>query len=244
VAEPHLVARGITVRFGGLVAVDDVSVSADRGEIVGIIGHNGAGKTTLFGAIAGTHRPDAGRVELGGRDVTRWPSHRRARAGLGRTFQRLEVFGSMSAFDNIRTAAEISARASHRSRRTAPELASAIVDRLGLGPVARRRADALPTGQARLVELGRVLAADPKVVLLDEPASGLDDVETERLAEVLTELERDGMAVLLVEHDMDLVMQLCARIYVLNLGEVIASGSPDDVRSNSQVQEAYLGSPV
>jgi branched-chain amino acid transport system ATP-binding protein len=238
-----LEAHGIGVRFGELQAVRDVDLEVDPGGIVGLIGPNGAGKTTTFNAISGV-QPCTGRVVLDGRDVSSAPVHRRAWPGLHRTFQRLEVFGSMSAFDNIRTAAEISARASHRSRRTAPELASAIVDRLGLGPVARRRADALPTGQARLVELGRVLAADPKVVLLDEPASGLDDVETERLAEVLTELERDGMAVLLVEHDMDLVMQLCARIYVLNLGEVIASGSPDDVRSNSQVQEAYLGSPV
>jgi branched-chain amino acid transport system ATP-binding protein len=238
-----LEAHGIGVRFGELQAVRDVDLEVDPGGIVGLIGPNGAGKTTTFNAISGV-QPCTGRVVLDGRDVSSAPVHRRAWLGLHRTFQRLEVFGSMSAFDNIRTAAEISARASHRSRRTAPELASAIVDRLGLGPVARRRADALPTGQARLVELGRVLAADPKVVLLDEPASGLDDVETERLAEVLAELERDGMAVLLVEHDMDLVMQLCARIYVLNLGEVIASGSPDDVRSNSQVQEAYLGSPV
>jgi branched-chain amino acid transport system ATP-binding protein len=238
-----LEAHGIGVRFGELQAVRDVDLEVDPGGIVGLIGPNGAGKTTTFNAISGV-QPCTGRVVLDGRDVSSAPVHRRAWLGLHRTFQRLEVFGSMSAFDNIRTAAEISARASHRSRRAAPELATAIVDRLGLGPVARRRADALPTGQARLVELGRVLAADPKVVLLDEPASGLDDVETERLAEVLAELERDGMAVLLVEHDMDLVMQLCARIYVLNLGEVIASGSPDDVRSNSQVQEAYLGSPV
>ena len=238
-----LEAHGIGVRFGELQAVRDVDLEVDPGGIVGLIGPNGAGKTTTFNAISGV-QPCTGRVVLDGQDVSSAPVHRRAWLGLHRTFQRLEVFGSMSAFDNIRTAAEISARASHRSRRAAPELASAIVDRLGLGPVARRRADALPTGQARLVELGRVLAAGPRVVLLDEPASGLDDVETERLAEVLTELERDGMAVLLVEHDMDLVMQLCARIYVLNLGEVIACGSPDEVRSDPQVQEAYLGSPV
>ena len=150
----------------------------------------------------------------------------------------------MTAFDNIRTAAEISARANRRSRRVAPEIARGVIDRLGLGAVADRRADALPTGQARLVELGRVLAADPKVVLLDEPASGLDEVETERLATVLTELAQDGMAVLLVEHDMDLVMQLCSRIYVLDLGSVIAAGSPEEVRDDPAVQEAYLGSPL
>ena len=238
-----LEAHGVSVRFGEHHAVRDVDLEVDPGGIVGLIGPNGAGKTTTFNAISGV-QPCTGRVVLDGQDVSGAPVHRRAWLGLHRTFQRLEVFGSMSAFDNIRTAAEIASRANHRSRRSAPAIATAIVDRLGLGPVARRRADALPTGQARLVELGRVLAAGPKVVLLDEPASGLDEVETERLAEVLTELERDGMAVLLVEHDMDLVMQLCARIYVLNLGAVIACGSPEDVRADAAVQEAYLGTPV
>jgi branched-chain amino acid transport system ATP-binding protein len=238
-----LEAHGIGVRFGAHHAVLDVDLEVDPGGIVGLIGPNGAGKTTTFNAISGV-QPCTGRVILDGHDVTDAPVHRRAWLGLHRTFQRLEVFGSMSAFDNIRTAAEIAARANARARRAAPEVAAAIVDRLGLGGVARRRADALPTGQARLVELGRVLAAGPKVLLLDEPASGLDEVETERLAAVLRELEADGMAVLLVEHDMDLVMQLCARIYVLNLGAVIACGPPDQVRADPKVQEAYLGSPV
>jgi branched-chain amino acid transport system ATP-binding protein len=163
---------------------------------------------------------------------------------MNRTFQRLEVFGSMTALDNIRTAAEISARAHRRSMRGALRAAEGIVERLGLGAVADRRADALPTGQARLVELGRALATEPKIVLLDEPASGLDEVETARVAEVLTELADDGMAVLLVEHDMDLVMQLCATIHVLDFGSVIAAGTPAEVRAHPAVQEAYLGSAV
>ena len=238
-----LEAHGISVRFGEHHAVLDVDLEVDAGGIVGLIGPNGAGKTTTFNAISGV-QACTGRVILDGHDVSGAPVHRRAWLGLHRTFQRLEVFGSMTAYDNIRTAAEISARANHRPRRTAPEIADRIVDRLGLGPVADRRADALPTGQARLVELGRVLAADPKIVLLDEPASGLDEVETVRLADVLTELVADGMAVLLVEHDMDLVMQLCSRLYVLNLGAVIAVGTPDEVRADPTVQEAYLGSPV
>jgi branched-chain amino acid transport system ATP-binding protein len=238
-----LEAVGINVQFGEHHAVRDVDLEVDAGSIVGLIGPNGAGKTTMFNALSGV-QSCTGRVVLDGTDVSGAPVHRRARLGLHRTFQRLEVFGSMTAHDNIRTAAEISARANHRPRRAAPRIADEIVERLGLGRVAHRRADALPTGQARLVELGRVLAADPRVVLLDEPASGLDELETARLAEVLNDLARAGMAVLLVEHDMDLVMQHCSQLYVLNLGEVIACGSPDVVREDPVVQEAYLGSPV
>ena len=182
-----------------------------------------------------------GTVTLDGVDVSSAPPHRRARLGLNRTFQRLEVFGSMTAYDNIRTAAEIAAGrrpGACAARRRSPtgwwtcSASSAIAD---------RRADALPTGQARLVELGRALATDPKVVLLDEPASGLDDVETRRLAEVLAALVADGLAVLLVEHDMDLVMDLCSTICVLDFGEVIASGTPAEVRDDEQVRVAYLG---
>jgi branched-chain amino acid transport system ATP-binding protein len=238
-----LEARGLSVRFGEHLAVDDVDLEIDAGTIVGLIGPNGAGKTTTFNAISGV-QTCRGSVTLDGVDVSSAPAHRRAWLGMNRTFQRLEVFGSMTAFDNIRTAAEISARANRRSMRGCAAAAQAIIERLGLEPVAGRRADALPTGQARLVELGRALATQPKVLLLDEPASGLDDVETTRLAEVLSQVADDGMAVLLVEHDMDLVMQLCSRIFVLNFGAVIASGTPDEVRSHPAVQEAYLGSPA
>jgi branched-chain amino acid transport system ATP-binding protein len=238
-----LEAHGLNVRFGEHHAVRDVDLEVEAGRIVGLIGPNGAGKTTTFNALTGVQNC-TGQVVLDGVDVSRAPVHRRAWLGLNRTFQRLEVFGSMSAFDNIRTAAEIAARAHRRSMRGSRDAAAAVVDRLGLGAVAGRRADALPTGQARLVELGRVLATDPKVVLLDEPASGLDEVETARVAEVLTELAEDGMAVLLVEHDMDLVMQLCSNLYVLDFGSVIACGSPAEVRALPAVQEAYLGSAV
>jgi branched-chain amino acid transport system ATP-binding protein len=160
---------------------------------------------------------------------------------MNRTFQRLEVFGTMSAFENIRTAGEISAGAHRRPRRHAAGRARELLAALGLEQVAERRADALPTGQARLVELGRALATDPKVLLLDEPASGLDGTETTRLAEVLAGLSDQGTAILMVEHDMDLVMQLCSRIYVLNLGALIASGTAEQVRANQDVRDAYLG---
>jgi branched-chain amino acid transport system ATP-binding protein len=236
-----LEAHELSVRFGEHHAVRDVDLVVEAGAITGLIGPNGAGKTTTFNALTGV-QPCTGRVVLDGTDVSSAPVHRRAWLGMNRTFQRLEVFGSMSALDNIRTAAEIAARARRRSMRGARASAEGIVERLGLGAVADRRADALPTGQARLVELGRALATEPKVVLLDEPASGLDEVETARVAEVLAELAAGGMAVLLVEHDMDLVMQLCSAIHVLDFGTVIASGTPAEVRADRTVQEAYLGS--
>ena len=237
---PVLEAQHLDVHFGAHAAVRDVSLSVDAGTIVGLIGPNGAGKTTTFNAIAGVQRC-RGTVRLDGTDVSKAPPHRRAHLGMNRTFQRLEVFGSMTAFDNILTAAEIAGLNRRAGVRGARAVADQVVELLGLGAVADRRADALPTGQARLVELGRALATGPKVVLLDEPASGLDDVETERLAAVLREVVADGLAVLLVEHDMDLVMQLCSIINVLDFGEIIACGSPDEVRSDAQVRAAYLG---
>jgi branched-chain amino acid transport system ATP-binding protein len=238
-----LEAHDLNVRFGELHAVRDVSLAVDGGEILGLIGPNGAGKTTTFNAVSGVQRC-TGTVVLDGVDVSNAPPDRRARLGMSRTFQRLEVFGSMTAYDNIRTAAEIAARARRQPVRSALAVADGVIDLVGLRDQADRRADALPTGQARLVELGRVLATGPKVVLLDEPASGLDDRETERLAGVLDALRADGMAVLLVEHDIDLVMGLCSRVCVLDLGEVIASGTPAEIRGDAAVQEAYLGAAV
>ena len=238
-----LEAQGLDVRFGEHHAVHDVSLSVDAGEIIGLIGPNGAGKTTTFNAISGVQKC-TGAVRLAGTDVSGAPPHERARLGMSRTFQRLEVFGSMSAYDNIRTAAEIAARAHKTSVRGATAVADRVVAMLDLGAVAGRRADALPTGQARLVELGRAVATEPSVLLLDEPASGLDDVESERLAEVLDLLRSEGMAILLVEHDIDLVMQLCDRIYVLNLGQLIAAGLPSEIRAHPEVREAYLGAEV
>ena len=235
-----LEARNLNVKFGELHAVRDVSLSVDSGEIVGLIGPNGAGKTTTFNAVSGVQRC-TGTVAIGGVDVSNAPTDRRARLGMSRTFQRLEVFGSMTAYDNIRTAAEITARWRREPVRKAAAVAHRVIDLLGLADHAHDRADALPTGQARLVELGRVLATDPRVILLDEPASGLDEVETRRFADILESLRADGMAVLLVEHDIDLVLGLCSRICVLDLGVLIAMGGPDEVRANPKVQDAYLG---
>jgi branched-chain amino acid transport system ATP-binding protein len=235
-----LEAVHVSVRFGALKAVRDVSLSVDAGQIAALIGPNGAGKTTMFNAITGVQRCE-GQVILDGVDVSEASPQKRARLGMNRTFQRLEVFGTMTAYDNIRTAAEIAARGRRSSMRGCPARADELVTMLGLTPFSHRRADSLPTGQARLVELGRVLATDPRVVLLDEPASGLDEHETDRLAEVLVGLRDDGMAILLVEHDIDLVMQLSSVVNVLDLGDLIAVGTPEDVRDDVRVQEAYLG---
>ena len=238
-----LEARHLAVQFGEHQAVRDVSIDVDAGEIVGLIGPNGAGKTTTFNAIAGVQRC-RGTVVLDGVDISAKRPHRRARLGLNRTFQRLEVFGSMTASDNVRAVAETTARARRRSMATAGATAEEILGHVGLTEVADQRADTLPTGQARLVELARAMASEPRVLLLDEPASGLDEVETRRLADVLIRLRDDGLALLMVEHDMDLVMRLCTRIYVMNLGELIADGTGEQVRNDPAVREAYLGSPA
>ena len=236
-----LEANEISVSFGEHRAVDNVSVAVDTGQIAALIGPNGAGKTTLFNAVCGVQPMVTGTVMLDGADISDAKPQQRARLGLNRTFQRLEVFGSMTAFDNVRTAAEISARGRRAALRDAKVLTDEIVELLGLASVADKRADALPTGQARLVELGRALATKPRVLLLDEPASGLDEHETARVAEVLLDLRDRGMAILLVEHDIDLVMRLSSRVFVLNLGKLIADGTPTQVRKDKAVQEAYLG---
>jgi branched-chain amino acid transport system ATP-binding protein len=247
-AEAHLAASGITVRFGGLTAVADVSVQADPGEVVGIIGPNGAGKTTLFGAIAGSLQPQAGTVRLGGRDVTGWTSHRRARAGLGRTFQRLEVFGSMTVRENLAYATEAAAlgasplRLLARSRYRHLDRVAETLDQLGLAAVAGERAADLPPGLARLVELGRALCAEPTMLLLDEPSSGLDVTETAALAGHVREAVRSrGLGVVLIEHDMTMVLGICERLYVLDFGVCIAEGPTATVARLPAVRDAYLG---
>ena len=246
--DAHLVASGITVRFGGLVAVDDVSVEADRGEIVGIIGPNGAGKTTLFGAISGTLRPQSGSVQLGERNVTGWPSHRRARAGLGRTFQRLEVFGSMTVRENLAYATEAGSlgasplRLLARSRHRRLDVVDETLEQLDLIGVAEDRASDLPPGLARLVELGRALCADPAMLLLDEPSSGLDVSETASLAQHIVDAVRTrDLGVVLIEHDMTMVLSICERLYVLDFGVCIAAGPTASVAAMSTVRDAYLG---
>ncbi|MFE6921986.1 ABC transporter ATP-binding protein [Nocardia sp. NPDC057663] len=226
----------VTVVFGGNRALDAATLRAEAGAITGLIGPNGAGKSTLFDVICGLRTPVRGRVRLGGRDITRAGPARRARHGMARTFQRLELFGRLSVRDNLLVAAELGP-----DRRRAGQVVDDIIDRFGLSTVADACADELPTGTGRLVEVGRAVAARPSVILLDEPAAGQDHTETERFGELLRSLAEQGTAVLLVEHDMGLVMNVCDAVYVLDLGRVIASGPPATIRSDEAVLAAYLG---
>ena len=238
--------RAVTVRFGGLLALSDVDLPLEAGRVTGLIGPNGAGKTTLFNVICGLQEA-TGQVFLNGTDITALPGYRRVHLGIARTFQRLELFGSMSVRDNIRVAAELERRWSRRgfgagAGREAAETADEIIEVVGLGTVARQLAGGLPTGLARLVELGRALAARPRLLLLDEPSSGLDEHESLNFARLLDELADQGLGILLVEHDMDLVMKVCSTIHVLDFGTVLAVGSPAEIQNNPAVREAYLGS--
>jgi branched-chain amino acid transport system ATP-binding protein len=236
----QLEVEDIVVRFGGNVAVDDVSLSAEPGHVTGLIGPNGAGKTTLFNVITGLISPNAGRIKLGGRDITKLPPYKRARRGLARTFQRLELFSVLTVRENIAVAAETRRGWAHERGHTGKTV-DEVIDRIGLGDAADVRVDSLPTGQARLVELGRALACKPQVLLLDEPASGQTEQETERFAALLRELAGDGNTVVLVEHDVQLVMAVCDSICVLDFGHIIATGTPDEIRTNEAVLAAYLG---
>ncbi|QZZ33174.1 ABC transporter ATP-binding protein [Streptomyces sp. ST1015] len=226
----------MTVSFGGRRALDGVSLTAEAGRVTGLIGPNGAGKSTLFDVVCGLRRPRTGRIRLDGRDITRDGPARRARRGMSRTFQHLELFGRLSVRDNLLVAAELGP-----GRRQAARTADAVLARLGLTGVADDAADALPTGLARLVEVGRALVLGPRVLLLDEPAAGQDAQETKRFAALLRSLADEGTAVLLVEHDMSLVMSVCDEVHVLDLGSLVASGPPARVQTDETVLAAYLG---
>ncbi len=230
-----LEVREVSVRFGGLLALDAVSLTAAAGTVTGLIGPNGAGKTTLFNVVCGLQPPQRGRVLVDGQDVTRLPPFQRARRGLARTFQRLEPFGLLTVRENVHLAAAA-------ARRDDPQrVTDDLLHRLGIGDLGPVRADRLPTGQARVVELARALATDPEVLLLDEPASGQDEAETAAFSAVIREVAADGVAVVLVEHDIQLVMDVCSWIHVLDLGRLLASGTPREVQQNEAVLGAYLG---
>ena len=235
-----LETTSISVRFGGLQALDDVSLGVDEGLVTGLIGPNGAGKTTLFNVITGLQAPNGGRIVLDDRDLTEEKPHKRARAGIGRTFQRLETFGTLTVRENVLVAAEMR-RGWSRERFDVAGLVDEIIERVGLESVASERVDQLPTGTARLVELARALASKPRVLLLDEPSAGLNESETTALGALLRELAGTGLGVLLVEHDMSFVMGACHYIYVLDFGRVIAAGDPKTIQSDEGVRAAYLG---
>jgi branched-chain amino acid transport system ATP-binding protein len=252
--QPLLAVDDVTVRFGGLLAVHHASFAVQPGEIKGVIGPNGAGKSTLFNVVSGVVRAEAGRLTLAGRDITALAPHQRAAARIARTFQTVQVFDELTVLDNVlvgghhRTRAGLWAGTLRLARARREEVESrrrarAELEFVGLDPVALadRLAVQLPFGRQRLLEIARALAADPLLLLLDEPASGLNSVEVAELERTLREVRRRGVTLLLVEHNVDLVLRLCDSVVVLSRGETIADGKPHDVRADPHVQAAYLG---
>ena len=250
-SSPILEVSGLTKSFGGVVAVSDVSFRVADNELFGVIGPNGAGKSTLFNLIAATHSPSAGTVEFRGKSTHRMASHQLALAGMGRTFQKLRLFGDQTVLENVLIGSWRHTQGTLRSglfHWGMPNLEAAYCDKamhwldfVGLGALAAQRAENLSFGQQRLLELARALALEPVLLLLDEPASGLNDSETDRFAELLHKLPPLGMTVLLVEHNMKLMMNVAERMIVLDCGRLIAEGSPRQVRANAQVIDVYLG---
>ena len=228
------------VRFGGVHALRGVTLEVEPGAVTGLIGPNGAGKTTLFNAICGLQGLHGGQISFDGSSMDGLRPHKRARLGIARTFQRLEMFGSLSVRENVLAAAEIRRRWS-RDRSDTGANADGVLALVGLTALAGRSADTLPTGQSRLLELARALATRPRLLLLDEPSSGLSDTESDELGDLLVQLAAAGMGILLVEHDMGLVMRICDRINVLDFGSVLTVGTPAEIRADERVRAAYLG---
>ncbi|HVZ14523.1 MAG TPA: ABC transporter ATP-binding protein [Bauldia sp.] len=236
-----LEARKVSVRFNGLVALDTVDLTLEKGEILGLIGPNGSGKTTLLNVLSGFVKPATGTVRVDGRDVTGRPPLELSRLGVGRTFQSVRLFRGLTVLENV----TLGALGRGASRQTAAVRARALLDQLGLIDRASLKAGTLPYGDQRTVALARTVASAPNYLLLDEPAAGLNDRESDELLATLTRLHRDsGFGIIIIEHDMRLLMTLCQRIHVLDGGKTLAVGSPEAIRSDPRVIEAYLGAPL
>jgi branched-chain amino acid transport system ATP-binding protein len=230
----------VTRTFGGVVALDRVSLTVEEGEIAGLIGPNGAGKTTAFNVVTRLYAPDSGRVAFAGEDLLQVPAYRVVERGIARTFQNLALFQHMSVLENVLVGAH--ARIGRGGESAARAEAAAALAYLGLEPFAGRPAAGLPFGTLKRVEVARALVSRPRLLLLDEPAGGLNHEEVEHLAGLITRMREDyDVTILLVEHHMNLVMRVSDRVHVLNFGRKIAEGTPDEVRANSAVVEAYLG---
>jgi len=232
--------QGLSKHYGGLIALNDVSMTVEKGEIVGLIGPNGSGKTTLLSCISGAQPVTSGRAILGDIDLTKLPPEAAARTGIGRTFQNIRLFGQLSVLENVEAAAlSIHHKA---SRSHARGMALALIGRLGLDGLSNRTAATLSYGDQRRLEIARALALSPDFLLLDEPAAGMNETESAGLIELISELkQKDGIGVVIVDHDLHMILRLCDRIVVLNKGDVIAKGTPDEIRTHPEVIRAYIG---
>src|SRR5437763_8209644 len=253
---PLLDARHVTIRFGGLTAVSDFNLTIEPHELTGLIGPNGAGKTTIFNMLTGVYKPTEGEIHIAGVSTGEFKPYQITALGVARTFQNIRLFKDLTVLENVKigghihykysgTSAVLHTNRFHHAEDDAEHDALRLLDIFGLQTRAQYRAKNLPYGDQRRLEIARALAARPKLLLLDEPAAGLNDRETHNLMETIHDIrDRFDIAILLIEHHMELVMGICERIFVLNFGKTIAQGTPEEVRANPVVIEAYLGEPA